>query len=193
MGVAWAQTEPIRWDVIQPRPPIADLVLSDWSASDATVARWQRAGFAPLLTLSPASAWASQPVDRTDWARFVREALPGADATLAIRAARGAAPPSGERWKAWQAFVRAVVERYDGDGRDDAPGLLRPVRQVQILARVQDADHWLGSADDYLRLLHHAAEGAGEADPRCEIVHSAVDLRGLFRAEDDTADAWKER
>ncbi len=34
--------------------------------------------------------------------------------------------------KAYAAFVRALVERYDGDGQDDMPGLKFPIRHWEV-------------------------------------------------------------
>jgi hypothetical protein len=73
------------------------------------------------------------------------------------------------------------------------PGLKRPVRQIQVLDQVQRATRWLGSAEDYLRLLHHAREAVDQAEARCDVIHATVDLRGLFRAGDEKPDLWKER
>jgi hypothetical protein len=33
---------------------------------------------------------------------------------------------------AYQAFVRATIERYDGDGLSDMPGLVTPIRYWQV-------------------------------------------------------------
>ncbi len=36
-------------------------------------------------------------------------------------------------WKAYKAWLRAVVERYDGDGTDDMPGLEIPIKYWEVL------------------------------------------------------------
>jgi hypothetical protein len=193
MGVSCVETLPIRWEDVEPVPPPGGAPRYLWQRTDEGLAAWQAAGFVPVLVLSPASSWASERPDLSDWARFAKERLPAADAALAVRGATGAAPPKAEHWRDWQRFVRDVVERYDGDGRADAPGLRRPLRHVQVLDQVQRATRWVGSAEEYLRLLHHAREGIDEAGASCEVVHAAVDLRGLVRAGDERPDEWRER
>lgn len=193
LGVAWGETVPVAWGTLDPRPPDHPVARYDWQGLDDTLRALERAGVAPLLVLSPACAWASVPRGETDFARAVRERLPAADALLAVEAATGAAPPQPGAWKEWQRFVRDLVERYDGDGQRDMPGLGRPLRALQVLDQVERGTRWLGSADEYLRLLHHAKEAVGEAQARVEVVHAAVDLHGLFLPGPDDADGWKRR
>ena len=193
MGVAWAETQPIRWGDVEPRPPDSPLARYDWRAIDDTVLSCQRAGFSPLLVLSPTCAWAQIDPETCDWTRFARERLPEAEVAPALASAVGALPPRPEAYKHWQRFVRDLVERYDGDGTRDVPSLLRPVLEIQVLDQVQRATRWRGSAEDYQRLLHYARAGAEEADPRVSVMHAAVDLRGLFRAQDGEPDLWLKR
>ncbi len=40
--------------------------------------------------------------------------------------------PSGEDEESYRAYVATIVERYDGDGVDDMPGLLAPIRWYQL-------------------------------------------------------------
>jgi hypothetical protein len=40
--------------------------------------------------------------------------------------------PTGAEKAKFEAYVKRIVERYDGDGVDDMPGLIRPVRWYQI-------------------------------------------------------------
>ncbi len=193
MGVAWAETQPIRWGDVEPRSPDSPLARYDWRAIDYTVLSCQRAGFTPLLVLSPTCAWAQIDPETCDWTRFARERLPPAQIAPALASAVGALPPRPEAYKHWQRFVRDLVERYDGDGTRDVPSLLRPVLEIQVLDQVQRATRWRGSAEDYQRLLHFARTGAEEADPRVSVMHAAVDLRGLFSAQDGEPDRWLER
>jgi hypothetical protein len=103
-------------------------------------------------------------------------------------------PPRSDAHVHWQRFVRDLVERYDGDGHRDVPGLRRPVREFQVLDQLQRPSRWLGDAGDYQRLLLTAREGAREASAECAVMHAAVDLRGLMRAEDAAEpDRWRER
>jgi hypothetical protein len=193
LGVAWAESLPIRWGDVEPKPPDAVISLYDWKAIDDTVVALQRAGFTPLPVLSPSCAWAQSSPETCAWADFAREHLPEAQARVVIAAAQGALPPRPDALKHWQRFVRDLVERYDGDGQRDMPGLRRPIDQIQILDQVQRPSRWRGSAEDYQRLLHYARLGAEEALPTVQIVHAAVDLQGLFRAEDGEPDRWRER
>jgi hypothetical protein len=175
-GRAWVRTAPIPWGALEPAPPHAGVARYDWKALDEAVVVWQLAGLDPVLVLEPRSPWASVPAEDSDWFARVRKTLPAAEATEALRGATGCAPPRPERWRDWQRFVQDVVERYDGDGVRDAPGLRRPVRHVQVLGRVDPAA-WLGSAADTLRLLHHAGLALEAADPRARLLAPALDLR----------------
>jgi len=56
-------------------------------------------------------------------------------------------PRPGEEEQRYRDYVQAVVERYDGDGTDDMPGLRAPIRWFQ-----------LGNEND---LHHEACQGAG--------------------------------
>jgi hypothetical protein len=180
---ALVRSAPIAWGTIEPAPPKERRPAYRWEALDERVRAWQEAGLAPVLVLTPESPWASQPAEACDWPQRVRAALQGAAADAVLRATQsGLTPPRPDAWAHWERFVEELVERYDGDGILDARGLRRPVRHVQVLEGAQTPDRWLGSADDYLRLLHHAESGAHRASETLRIVHAAVDFHGLGRA-----------
>jgi len=73
----------------------------------------------------------------------------------------GSWPTAAEFAWAFQVYV----ERYDGDGIDDMPGLIQPVRQWEIFDRFEPGSGaWSGCTvamyADYLSLAHAAAHGA---------------------------------
>lgn len=78
---------------------------ADLSRADRWVRQVQEGGLEPLVMLGP---W---PGNQT--ARFTDRYVP-------------------EDLDAYAAWVGSVVERYDGDGKDDMPGLLRPIRYWEV-------------------------------------------------------------
>ncbi|NLI79503.1 MAG: hypothetical protein GX442_24055 [Candidatus Riflebacteria bacterium] len=65
---------------------------------------------------------------------------------------------------AYQTFVKAVVERYDGDGTGDMPGLGSPIRVWQV-----DNEPPSGRSD-YARFLYLTATAIKEADPNALVM-----------------------
>jgi hypothetical protein len=67
----------------------------------------------------------------------------------------------------WAAFVEAVVERYDGDGIDDMPGLTRPVRVWQVGAEYPRV--WCTNQDamgaDFAGFMEETRARVMKADP----------------------------
>lgn len=137
----------------------------------------------------------------------------GADILLGIGRTQGNASCTNERsvWQdtsyvprtdaeraAWNAYVRRVVERYDGDGKDDAPGLLRPIRWWELDNEVdlhyahclQVGKDW-ESPEDYYALLRLTREAMRQADPESRL------LPGLSSTRTDrqafTTDQYFER
>lgn len=193
LGRALVKTVPIRWGRVEPAAPKGRDPTYQWTDVDRAVLIWQLAGLEPVLVLSPRSPWASMPVDKTAWAQAVTKTLAAGDAEIALRSGIGAAPPRMTAWRQWQRFVEDLVERYDGDRKDDMPGLRRPVRFVQVLDRADLPSRWLGSPEEYLRLLHHAGVGAKTAFERCQVVHACVDLGVTGFAPIPDPSAWKHR
>ena len=61
-------------------------------------------------------------------------------------------------WSAYLDWVKAVVERYDGDGIDDMPGLKIPVKYWEVMNEPdldgsETLDFYIGNASDYAELL----------------------------------------
>src|SRR6185436_11948862 len=99
---AKTRLEAFSWGAVERQPPSGGHHVYDWSCTDSLVGEYQAAGFAQLVSyLSPKSAWGS---------------VSGVDIM-----------PKPAYLADYRAWVRALAERYDGDGTDDMPGLLAPI------------------------------------------------------------------
>ena len=76
--------------------------------------------------------------------------------------------------------MRALVERYDGDGRDDMPGLLFPVLHYQIGNEYYNEVYWAGSVEEYGKLLREAAQGARTACADVKIILSGIGFENVY-------------
>jgi len=153
----------VEWGQMQRSPG----ALIDFRRLDGFVRGFQDAGFRELVVcLGSRSPWGSRP---------------GAPGRF-----RPASPtPRPERMGAFAAWVATVVERYDGDGIRDMPGLRRPVRIFEVGGDFSSGG--TGPPDAYLAMLeraHHAAHGAS---PDVIIAHAAFDTTGAFADDPEPA------
>lgn len=100
--------------------------------------------------------------------------------------------PAPDKEDDWQNFVRAVVERYDGDGANDMPGLLIPIRFYIMTGEIkfdksglgdeEDPPFWADSIENLLRLHRLTYTALHEADPsgRTKLVSSGAVLWDLY-------------
>ncbi|TAK00198.1 MAG: hypothetical protein EPO36_09515 [Chloroflexota bacterium] len=137
------------WGNIEPREG-----ERDWAPLDNLVAEYQAAGFLDLqLIISADSPWAARTPKRDPM-------------------------PQDRYLDAYADFVGAFVERYDGDGSGDAPGLLAPVHEYGI--EREFTGFWPPSAVDYLRLLRTATPAVRAADPEAQVLLVAIMAIDVF-------------
>ncbi len=130
-----------------------------WEPLDALIAEYQAAGFSgQQILLTAESPWASS--------------VPAGLLTQLDSF------PKDEYIADYENFVRSVVERYDGDGVDDMPGLIYPIHEYGI--EREFTGYWPGSADDYVRLLRIAYPVIHEADPEAIVMQAALLLIDIF-------------
>lgn len=144
------------WGEMQPG---ADAEV-EFDRLDAFVRAFQTAGFRELqICLGTYSEWGS----RAHSGRL-RAVIP---------------VPRPEHMDAFARWVGALVERYDGDGIQDMPGLRHAVR-VYALGRV-----FSGIGDDftqaYLAMLERAHRAAHAASPDVLLAHAAFLTTGALR------------
>lgn len=151
----------VEWGKMQksPEAPV------DFTKMDSFVREYQEAGFQEIvLGLKSLSRWASK------------------DAPL------GNLTPKPEYVKLYGTWIRSVVERYDGDGQDDMPGLRRPVRYFEIGVELSTFEP--EPIDEYLAMLERAYRAAHEASDEVIVAHVAVlpttAFNELRRADRDT-------
>lgn len=149
-GVTWAKTrlEAFGWGNVERSAPVGGKHTYDWSCTDSLVREYQQAGLVNLHSYtSPRSAWGS--VDAaTDPPRDIM--------------------PKPQLLADYGAWIEALVERYDGDGVDDMPGLLAPVKRWVVGG--EWTGFWpTGNADDYLKLLEVSRAAILRADPTATV------------------------
>jgi hypothetical protein len=74
--------------------------------------------------------------------------------------------------------VGQFVERYDGDGIDDVPGLLYPVHHYGI--EREFTGFWPSDAEDYVQLLELTYPAIHGADPQAELILNAILMVDVF-------------
>ncbi|MFZ5479363.1 MAG: glycoside hydrolase family 44 protein [Myxococcota bacterium] len=127
------------------------------------------------------------------WVRVVQDA--GLEAVMMVspwpanRTANHTARYFPDDLAAYEAYVRALVERYDGDGVDDAPGLRAPVRYWEVdnepdlkftnppRGAVRDVEPGtFCKPDEYARVLVASARAIRAAYPDAKVLGA-----GLYR------------
>lgn len=141
--------ENFSWGEMQPSPTAA----IDFRRLDGFVREFQAVGFSDLvLALKPHSAWASN-----DYLGKGLFPLRGGVKT--------------EYLDAYENWVYSVVERYDGDGNDDMPGLRYPIRFYEI--GTEFSSYEPEPVEEYLVILERAYTAAHRAYDEVLVAHAA--------------------
>ena len=137
------------WSRIEPRQGRFDFV-----GLDQRVKALQDLGIQPFLTFESDADWATDKATQK-----VKNAMP-TDLGL------------------WQRFIRTVVDRYDGDGTGDMPGLRFPVRYYQAANEwISDSNRsggWAASPDDLISYVNVAQAAVKAEDPDAIFVMGGI-------------------
>ena len=176
VGIRWVNLARLEWKHIERRPPRGGRHTYNWQDMDRAVATWQRNGIHIMVSQRFESPWAT--AARTD-KEFVY--LRGLGKQMALRSADYL--PKPQHMQDLRDYMRALVERYDGDGRDDMPGLLFPVLHYQVGNEYYNELFWAGTAKEYGQLLRETARAARAACADVKIILSGIgfkDVHGFY-------------
>lgn len=171
-GAGWVNFHEVSWAQTEPHAPRGGVHAYRWEALDEAVRIWERAGFRIVFTLRLQDGWFAGPPHHQ-----MPFPMP-----LAFFFERNAdrLPRDLEDYRAW---IRSLVERYDGDGVDDLPGLRHPVRHFQIGNEYANPMFWLGAEDEYATLLRAARAAARAASPDAVVISQGIRWNDLFEGD----------
>jgi hypothetical protein len=161
----------VTWDRPHPGPFIWGSIEKergkyDWREVDRYVQEAQHYSFATLATVWPFARW-----DQSGWG----EVGPGG---IVFEREMGTSRHKPYDMDAYQAFVSALVERYDGDGEGDMPGLKFPIKywEASNEPSMQDGFNTFfnGSSEDYLEILKATYQAVKDADPEAKVLHAGM-------------------
>ena len=134
----------------------------DWMMVDWNVMAWQTDRLAVLATVWPFNSWDQKSCHGDE---------PKIHPVLRELPRRLFAPCDAAAYRDW---LTALVERYDGDGVDDMPGLAYPIRHWEIANEpAMQGGHgyfFQGTSADYLDLLATSASTIRTADPEALVL-----------------------
>lgn len=126
----------------------------DWRGLDNQIVALQNRGIKPFLTLYSDAPWGVR-----DLSSPVKNKRP-------------------KNLKVWQTFVTNLVERYDGDGKLDAPGLKTKVLYYQVanewISNQNKSGGWNGTADELIGFINASYDAVKQADADAVFVMGGV-------------------
>ena len=144
------------WSAVQPEQGGTYV----WGTVDKFVAAFQQAGFRHLtLMLRGESPWASVDPPRPP-------------------VHRGDTTVKPEFEEDFTAYVQTYVERYDGDGVDDMPGLLYPVLLYGFAPEF--STYVPGTAASYIHMLELAYPAVKRANAEAQLMNAGMLLTTVF-------------
>lgn len=174
MGTTWERPHPgpFYWNDIQ-SSATADF---NWSTVDDYVSTSQAAGQSIVATIWPYATW-----DQSG------TYSPLSDAQIEGFPHLGSYRHAPVDTAAYQTFVTAMVERYDGDGVDDMPGLAAAIEtwEVSNEPSLTLPVFFDGTASEYVALLQSTYEAVKAADADAVVVNG-----GMAGGHQDALDYW---
>lgn len=182
-GGLWDRTGPpgpFVWDMIQKSKDTS----YDFTLTDQVVNNFGKNGIGLLANIFPFADWDQKNLANAADCKVVDndEFLPENDKKgRVVYLPHYRCNPSD--WVAYEKFVQAVVERYDGDGIDDMPGLIMPIKYWEVMNEPDlqyKSDRPYGEADhstfyrqgptEYATLLINTSKAIRLADPTVKIL-----------------------
>ncbi len=168
-GVYWIRQCDLLWNNLEPTKG-----QYDWKMMDEMIESFNRLDIYPLVQVRPFANW-DQEVCHPD-------SLYDADYG-----------PKGGQLKvgkpcdmtAYAEFLKKAVERYDGDGQDDMPGLTIPIKYWEIINEPimqgestggmgEELKFFVGTADEYLDILKTSFQTIKEVDSEAKVLHAGM-------------------
>ncbi|MFH1520580.1 MAG: hypothetical protein ABID61_02975 [Candidatus Micrarchaeota archaeon] len=170
IGAAWARPHPgpFVWGFIERVQG-----SYDFSYTDEYVKEAQKNNISLLVTVWPFADWDLQdhPECRVSY-NDVFYPRKGINDGLPIFRCK---PNNMELYKK---FLSVLVERYDGDGQDDMPGLIIPVKYWEISnepeMKSDELTFFFGDEDDYLEILKESYQTIKQNCSDCKVVHAGA-------------------
>lgn len=149
LGIQWDRGH-LHWDMVQ-RSAREDFF---WEGFDNYIRDVQRYGFELLIIIMPFAPW-----DQAECHMGERVLGPPCNMDL------------------YKDFVRAVVERYDGDGSEDMPGLRYPIHHWEAFNEPSMKDlppFYDFTPQEYFEFLIFTHEAVKSACSQCKVVQAGV-------------------
>jgi len=166
LGFGWSRPHPgpFIWNTIEPEKG-----KFDFSEADEIVKLAQAHNISILATIWPYATWDQEKWGNID--RFVKETI-----FFQLPKSRYKPYDIGE----YKLFVKALVERYDGDGINDMSGLEKPIKYWEVLNEPdtsifgENLAFFKGNAKDYFEILKATYEAVKEADPEATVINGGT-------------------
>ncbi|MFQ5873591.1 MAG: hypothetical protein ACE5JL_07295, partial [Dehalococcoidia bacterium] len=154
---------PFNWHLIEPDYDRR----YNWTHTDRYVDTAQNYGFATVATI-----WPFNHHDQM----VCNSARPAAGGFVFKELPRWLYLPCN--MEAYQAFVRAMVERYDGDGMDDYPNLSYPIKYWEVANEPEmqgpELTFFLGTPEEYAEIVRATYEAVKGADARAKVIQGGA-------------------
>ena len=173
-GIKWVNFADVGWRNIEPLPPRKGMHRYRWKTLDRMVKLWQSYGFHISITLKCNAEWAGGKITRPP---LLLSSKPGLKKRWEKKVDK---LPSPEHIQDYRDYIRALVERYDGDGKEDMPGLRFPILHYQIGNEYVHEGYWGGTVEDYGKLLEVTYKAAKSAHPQVKIILAGITWNDLF-------------
>lgn len=168
-GITFFGDEQLLWNDFEPNSPVAGVHAYDWWGYDDTVRKIEAVNGDIAPTLMSASGW-------------------GTIFTPYLNGRKPSSKPKSANKNDYYLFVRAFMERYDKDGKDDMDGLLYAHNYLQIEDEAQNlgdsfsasgdcdiyspdsAEYYRCAATEYGQMLKIAYLAAHDANPNARVI-----------------------
>jgi len=147
----------------------------NWEYSDNFIGWYQDGYYCALMVLFPFANWDQESCHPEDG--YTAEFEKGKGGTLKV----GIPCDMG----AYKNYLKALVERYDGDGVNDMPNLKVPIKYWEIMNEPsmqggstggmgEELKFFYGTPAEYVTILKNSYEAIKEADPDAKVLHAGI-------------------
>jgi hypothetical protein len=175
MGVFWQRPHPgpFIWNEIETSPGVFD-----WERCDKEVKNSQRYGVNIVATIWPFSDW-----DQSS----CHSKISSSGSLIFEELGRYRQKPCD--MNSYEYFITRLVERYDGDGIDDMPGLVVPIKYWEVSNEPSMQDDWLvffvGTSEEYFDILNSTYKSIKSADGSSMVLKG-----GMAGVMEDMTEFW---